>query len=87
MIRFISSSKTNNNFGSTYDNSFIIKSLTTYLGKTNEIKNASFFVRFNLNSEEIESRKIDENNIFENYSKTIDLKNLQNSNIFNIKKE
>lgn len=87
MIRFISSSKSSNNFGSTYDNSYIIKSLTSHLSKTKELKNTDFTARFNLNSEEIENKKINSNNIFESYTKVIDLNNLLASNIFNIEKE
>lgn len=87
MIRFITASKTNNSFGSTYDNSYIIRAITSYLTKTWELKNTDFFARFNLNSEEIETKKINTSNIFETFSKTIEVKNLQNSNIFNIEKE
>ncbi|MDD5769828.1 MAG: MG2 domain-containing protein [Candidatus Gracilibacteria bacterium] len=87
MIRFISGSKMNDAFGSTYDNSYVIKSLTSYLSQTNELKDTNFFARFNLNSVEIETKKIDKSNIFESFTKSFDLKDLHNSNTFNIEKD
>lgn len=84
MIRFIMLSKnTNSSFGSTFDNSQIIKSLTTYLETTNELKNTDFFARLNLNSKEIDAKNIDKNNIFEVFWKDIEKKDLKSENIFN----
>lgn len=87
MIRFITSSKINNSFGSTYDNSYIIKAITTYLGQTGELKNTDMFARFNLNSQEVETKKINASNVFDTFTKTVEVKDLQSSNIFNVTKE
>jgi hypothetical protein len=86
MIRFIASYKINNSFGSTYDNSLVLSSLTTYLSKTQELKNTSLFARFNLNSKEIETKKIDKSNIFEVFSKEISSTDISKNNTFNIEK-
>ena len=87
MLRFISQSKMNNSFGSTYDNSYIIRALTSYLSKTNELKNTNIFARFHMNSAEIETKKIDKSNIFETFQKTFSLKDIQKSNTFNVSKD
>lgn len=86
MIRFIASSNIDNSFGSTYDNAWVIRFLTSYLEKTNELKNTSLFARFNLNNKEIQSKKIDKNNIFEVYSTGISTDNISKNNIFNVEK-
>jgi hypothetical protein len=44
-------------------------------------------VKFNLNSKEIISAKINKENIFDTFTKTIKVKDLLNSNIFNVTKE
>lgn len=87
LIRFVSSSKMNWSFGSTYDNSYIISALTTYLSTSSELKNTKLFARFNLNSKEIETKNIWNNNIFESYRKDLALNDLKNNNILNIEKQ
>ncbi|MBW7954842.1 hypothetical protein H3C61_03440 [Candidatus Gracilibacteria bacterium] len=86
IIRFIISSKTNGNFGSTIDNLYVIKSLTNYLSKSKDLQNTNMSVDINLNSSQIDSKKISGKNIFDSFSKTISSDNLQDKNIFNISK-
>lgn len=87
IIRFLISSKNNSSFGSTFTNMSVIKSLTIYLSKTNELKNTNISTLFKLNNEKIDSKNISKNNIFEVYSKTISLNNLKGENIFSVEKE
>lgn len=87
MIRFIASSKMNGSFGSTFDNSYVIKALTAYLSQTKELKNTDLTARFNLNGTQIEIANIHASNIFENYKKEMPVANLESNNIFNVEKE
>ncbi len=83
MLRFISSSKMNNGFGSTLDNANIIQSLAYYVEKTQNISQTSLMGRIHLNGKEIKAQKIDTKNVFEIFSTDLENKDIASLNTLN----
>lgn len=83
MLRFITSSKMNNGFGSTLDNANIIKSLAYYIEKTQNISQTALTGRIQLNGKEIKAQKIDTKNVFEIFSTDLENKDIASLNTLN----
>ncbi len=81
IIRFISENSKNL---STYESSILIKNIVSYLYSTNELKDTNLVSKVILNNKTIDSKKIDNSNIFDTHTFKID--SLQKNNIFNISK-
>ncbi len=86
MLRFIASSKMNNGFWSSLDNTKIIQSLTQYLGKVENISQTNLLSKIHLNGKEIQSTKIDAQKAFEIFSTDIPQKDIQSQNTIQFEK-
>ncbi|MDD2515797.1 MAG: MG2 domain-containing protein, partial [Candidatus Gracilibacteria bacterium] len=86
MARWIMTQKKNGSFGSTWDNSKVIKGLANYITNSKEFDKINMNAKFYINSNLVEDKNIDSKNKFDINSKTLKFSDLKGENDFVVNK-
>ncbi|MDD2486750.1 MAG: MG2 domain-containing protein [Candidatus Gracilibacteria bacterium] len=86
LISWTMSEKKDGSFGSTQDNIIVIKSIISFIEATGELKDTNMDFKISLNTEQFLSKKIDNSNKLEVFSKNLTGDKLQKSNTLDFSK-